>query len=485
MAFVPYNPSTNTPPSLVSAIFAPSPGVALVNDSIGVVYAVPPGETSSIAYYDAGTPGLGIGAGLFLSTGDPTPASSKTTPGVFGNDLNPASAPDLLQVITTAYDGFSTGPDPDTGVGGVFDVTWLQFQVNVTDPTVHGLGLDLVFASEEVHPGSNGQFPDIAGVFVDGVDYALYGGDAMQPLAVTNRNADKFIDNSGSTVPIEFNGLTPKLHMTAPVHLGVNMIKVAIADTGESGFDSGLFVSGVHAVAYDAFGHGILPVTALTGTGKVMDTAGSTLYQGNAQGNSIELVSGFDVVDGGAGLDQATFEYSPAAIDLAATTWNGTTLEIHSGANAAQLTNVERVHFAGNYLFALDTGPTGTTYEVYALLEAALNTAPTRAMLSQWVANADAQFASGHDLGDVGQAIIDYYAPSASKEQIVTVLYQNVVGVTPSGDTVASLAAQVGPGHTFETLGDLYATASLLSFNTDEILTVVGSVQQLDAAYFP
>ena len=485
MAFVPYNPSTNTSANLVSAIFTPSVGATLVNGSIAVVYVVPPGDPSSLAYYDGGTPGLGIGAGLFLTTGDPTPASSNTTTGVFGNDLNPASAPDLLQAITTAYDGFSSGPDPDTGVGGVFDVTWLQFQVNVTDPSVHGLALDLLFGSEEVHAGSNGQFPDIAGVFVDGVNYALYGGDAMQPLAVTNRNAGKFIDNSGSVVPIEFNGLTPKLHMTAPVHLGINTIKIAIADTGESGFDSGLFVSGVHAVAYDAFGQGIIPVAALTGTDKVLDGAGSTLYQGNSLGNSLELVSGFDIVDGGAGLDQVTFEYSPAAIDFSTTKWNGTTLEIHSGANAAQLTNVERVHFAGNYLYALDTGVTGTTYEVYALLQAALNMAPTQAMLSQWVAVADAQFASGHDLGDVGQAIINYFAPAATKEQIITVLYQNVIGVTPSGDSVASLSAQVGEGHTFETLGDLYATAALLSYNTDEIAGVVGSIQQLDPSFFP
>ena len=111
--------------------------------------------------------------------------------------------------------------------------------------------------------------------------------------------------------------------------------------------------------------------------------------------------------------------------------------------------------------------------------------APTQAMLSQWVANADAQFASGHDLGDVGQAIINYFAPAATNEQIITVLYQNVIGVTPSGDTVASLSALVGAGHTFDTLGDLYATAALLSFNTDEIVGVVGSVQQLDPSYFP
>ena len=96
MAFVPFNPSTNTLASLVSAIFAPSPGVALVNGSIDAVYTVPPSETSSIAYYDGGTPGLGIGSGLFLTTGDPTPNSWNSTPGVFGDDHNPSSAPDLL-----------------------------------------------------------------------------------------------------------------------------------------------------------------------------------------------------------------------------------------------------------------------------------------------------------------------------------------------------------------------------------------------------
>ena len=481
MAFVTFNPATQAPDALVTSILQNTSGMSLVGGSAMLSYSTPAGETSSVSFYDGALTALGVGAGLLLSTGDPTPATSNTTPGVRGSDMQPATDWDLLNVISAAYDGAdaASGAGPD----GVYDVTALSFTVNITDPSIAGVALDFVYGSEEVFAGYDGLFPDIAGVFVNGVDYALFHDDPSQPVGALLRNAGKFVDNSGNALPIEYNGVTHALQVTAPVHLGQNTIKIAVADTGDSGYDSGLFVSHLRPVAYD--GMGIAQAVAVSGTGTVTDTAGDQVYTGDGSANKVVLSSGFDVVDGGAGLDTVTYGYSPAATDLSRLHWDGERLDLASGANASELVNVERVKMAGNYLFALDTQPGDHTWDAYALMQAAFNFTPAASIASRWVADVDAHLSlPGHDLGDVAQDIIQFYAPSATNEQVISTLFQNIVGVAPPQSTVAALAAQVGAGHTYETVGDLYAAAAMLPQNTAEIAGIVGTIEELDSGFF-
>ncbi|HSH91551.1 MAG TPA: choice-of-anchor L domain-containing protein [Ramlibacter sp.] len=489
MAFVTYNPSTNTLASLVTSIFTGSAGATLVDGSVSAKAPVPPGETSTISYYDGALSALGIGPGLLLTSGDPTPPELNTHPvdefgyGVLIMETADSDA-DLLNSITIAYDGTDNlGPD------GVYDVTWLQFQVNITDPALVGVRLDVVFGTDE-YPELNGNFPDIAGVYVNGTNYALFNNDVLHPLARVNRNLDPshtvgpidgfFRDNTTALLPIEYDGVTNAVQVTAPVHLGINTIKIAVADTGAADFDAGLFVSNMQAASYSGFG--IAQRVQVNGTAQVIDSTGSQVYLGDAADNQVTLSSGLDVVDGGVGLDEVTYLFGPSAISSGS--WNGSNLRLTSGANSSELVHVERVRLAGDLYFALDTSPGGATYMAYALLQAGFNFLPDAALRSQWVAATDSHFAQDLNLGDVGQAMIDFYAPDASNESIIAYLYQNIAGVAPSSATVAEIAAQVGPGHTFETMGDLFAYASLLSYNTDELAGVVGSVQQLDANFF-
>ena len=474
MAFVTYNPSANTLSSLVSAIFTPSTGATLVNGSVSTKVGVPPGETSTISYYDGALTALGIGPGLLLTSGDPTPPELNTHPVDefgYGVIIMPTvdSDADLLNSITIAYDG-ADGLGPD----GVYDVTWLQFQVNITDPALVGVRLDVVFGTEE-YPELDGNFPDIAGVYVNGTNYALFNNDVLHPLARLNRNiADGFFrDNRTALLPIEYDGVTNAVQVTAPVHLGINTIKIGVADTGVADFDSALFVSNMQAANYSGFG--IAQRVQVNGTAQVSDIAGSQVYLGDAADNQVTLSSGLDVVDGGVGLDEVTYLFGPSAVSFVS--WNGSNLRLTSGANSSELVHVERVRLAGDYYFALDTGPGGATYMAYALLQAGFNFLPDVAIRSQWVAATDAHFAQDNNLGDVGQAMIDFYAPGVSNESLIAYLYQNIAGFAPSSELVAEIAAQVGPGHTFETMGDLFSYASLLSYNTDEIAGIVGSVQ--------
>jgi hypothetical protein len=47
-------------------------------------------------------------------------------------------------------------------------------------------------------------------------------------------------------------------------------------------------------------------------------------------------------------------------------------------------------------------------------------------------------------------------------------VYQNIVGIAPSAEVVTQLALQVGAGHTFATMGDLFALGAMLSQNTQK-----------------
>ncbi len=471
MAFRTFNPAGDTLANLISAFFTSSSGITVVDGSAFGRFGVPPNEPSTVSYYNGSQTALNIGAGLLFTNGDPTPPETNTIDGLSVELTDDTSDADLLATITTAYRG--TSP-----LDGVRDVTNLQFQVNVTDPALAGISLDLVFGSEEYSEYVD-EYPDIAGVYVNGVNYAVFNNSAQEPLGVLSATLDKFLDNPPTALPIEYDGVTRKLQLTAPVQPGVNTIKIAIADTGWYDYDSGLFVSNMHGVPYAGFG--LAQNVAVTGTGVVTDTSGSHIYTGNEQANRVALRSGFDVVDGGGGVDQVNYAFGLG--EITGWSWNGRTFKLSGGSTTNELVNVERIKLADGLLVALDTQVGGNTYATFALLQAAFNSAPA-SLLSRWLAVTDSEIAQGHDTGDVAQRMLDTYAPGAGNELLLAHLFRNLTGTSASAETVSQFAALVGPGRMFEMMGDVYAAASRLSINTDEIAGVVGSLQPLDASYF-
>lgn len=478
MTFVAYDPAVHGSNSLVSAIFAGSSGVTLVPGSALVSYGTGQDEAgvneTSLSFYDGSIASLNIGAGLLLTSGDATPPATNGDSGYSVTLEGDAGADAQLQATVNAA---------FPGAGDVQDVTTLEFQIQVTDPAATGLRFDVVFASDEYPEYKDSSFVDVAGVYVNGVNYALFNGSADKPLSVVKANIDagNFRNNDASegaseNLPIEYDGVTIRLQVTAPLQQGTNTIKIAIGDTGDEILDSGIFVSGLQAVNYA--GYGLAQQVSVSGGSTVTDTAANQVYQGDGQNNVVALVSGQDVVDGGAGIDKVQYQFGVGGIT--GLSWDGNVLSLHSGANASTLVNVERVQLGDGSLFALDTGVGEHTYNVYALLHAAFGTADV-ARLSDWLADAD-RAAPGEDLGDLAQAMINAYASGASNQAVVAYLFQSIAGRAATQAEVQTYTGMIGSS--FETVGDLFAQAAMLSLNTDKIAGIVGSIQQLDPSHY-
>lgn len=477
--FVPFNPSSQAAGTLVSALFSGSGGVSVVADSVKVRYGTDAGQ-ASISFYDGSIAGLNIGAGLLLTSGDSTPPLQNTESG-YGDGLTESvtSADASLQATVDA--AFS-------GAGTVQDVSALEFTINVSDANANGLRFDVVFGSDEYPEYSNSPYVDVAGVYVNGVNYALFNGNAKQPLSVIDANLTaNFRDNdpwqnpATQQLPIEYDGVSTKLQVTAPLHPGLNTIKIAIGDTGDQILDSGIFVSSLQAVNYA--GYGLAQQVTVTGGTQITDTAQNQVYQGDSGNNVVLLVSGQDVVDGGAGVDKVKYTFNIG--DVSTYAWDGHVLTVQSGANSSTLVNVERVQLGDGSLYALDTGIGQHAFDVYALLFAGFGRAPDRATLSSWLAQADTLLqATGNDLGDVAQSMIASYAGTIGNSEFVSYLFQQVVGRAASAQEVQTYADMIGAGHSFATQGDLLAYAALDGITTAKLASVVGSIQALDAGVF-
>jgi hypothetical protein len=471
--FTPFDPVAQPLGSLVSAIFSGSSGVAVVADSVSARYGTADGQPS-ISFYDGSLAALNIGAGLLLTSGDSTPPLENTESS-YGVGLDNATSGEasLQATVDAAF----------TGAGDVQDVTTLQFTINVTDPNATGLRFDVVFGSDEYPEYSNTTFVDVAGVYVNGIDYALFNANPKQPLSVIDDNltAGNFRDNQGNALPIEYDGVSTKLQVTAPIHMGLNTVKIAIADTGDSIYDSGIFVSGLQAVNYA--GYGLAQQVPVTGGSQVTDTADNQVYQGDALNNVVLLLSGQDVVDGGAGIDKVKYTFGLGGISNYS--WDGHVLTVQSGPNSSTLVNVERVQLGDGSLYALDTSIGQDTLDVYALLFAGFGHGPDQSTLSGWLAQADTLLqASGNDLGDVAQAMIEHYASGISNIDFVSYLFQQVIGRAPSAQEVQTYSDMIGVGQTFATQGDLLAYAAMDGVTTIKLVGVIGSIQALDASAF-
>ena len=285
MAFTVFDPIASPLTNLVQALLAANSGISLIGSSVSLRLS----GAGAVSLYDSavGTP-LGIGAGVLLTSGI-TPGTSNTSTW-YGADNSGTS-------------GFSNGdPDIDAVVNTVFqtqsfDATTLQFDFTVSDPAASSISFDLVFGSDE-YPEWVDAFVDCGVVIVDGVNYALFNNDPLHPLSVISPNlaAGYFQDNGGNTIPIEYDGVSGRLRIVAPLKAGQSLhtIKIGIADTGDHILDSGLFIANLSA--------GTTP-----GSGVVSNPGGGTNGDDNCIGSSkdefFDLQAGNDTLFAGAGAD--------------------------------------------------------------------------------------------------------------------------------------------------------------------------------------
>jgi Ca2+-binding RTX toxin-like protein len=268
--------------SLTDALLAGNPSIQIVGGSI-VLQA---SALDAVNFYDGSLAGLGISAGLLLTSGT-TPGTTNTVEW-FGTDNSGSTSyyngdADIDAVVNTVFQTQS------------FDATTLSFNFNAADPTATSISFDLVFGSDEF-PEWVDQFVDSAIVMVNGVNYALFNHDPMHPLSVVSANlaAGYFQDNAGNVLPIEYDGVSHALKIVAPINAGqVNSIKIGIADTGDHIYDSGIFMANLTA--------GFIP-----GSGVVITqpcTENDDNITGTSKDEYFNLLGGNDVVYAGAGDD--------------------------------------------------------------------------------------------------------------------------------------------------------------------------------------
>ncbi|MFM9967843.1 MAG: choice-of-anchor L domain-containing protein, partial [Burkholderiales bacterium] len=161
--------------------------------------------------------------------------------------------------------------------GSTNDATIIEIKFALNNPATTRVSFDLLFGSDEYPEFKNSSYVDIGAVFVDGVNYALFNGNASQPLSVIQANftAGNFVDNTTGFLPIEYDGISTPLRIIAPLGAGVggvHTIRIGVADTGDGAWDSALYASNLRAA-------------------------------GSGTDGSIGVISNDDILDAGVGND--------------------------------------------------------------------------------------------------------------------------------------------------------------------------------------
>lgn len=237
--------------------------------------------------YDFGDRGGSIGPSIFLTTGKGD-VSLTNTKGDFTVRNNTPGDADLDKVAAAA------------GRDASHDAASITFTLKISDAATHFISFDMIMGSEEATTAP--PFGDLAAVFVNGVNQAKFDGDAERILSLNQDFAPVVLNSFADPLPIEYSGITKLLNVVAPVHLGFNTIKIAIADLSDSDFDSGLFIGNLQGLLTGAAGMYV----HVDGTGAPDDLAGGALPELFALGlgnDTVHAGDGNDLVRGNTGND--------------------------------------------------------------------------------------------------------------------------------------------------------------------------------------
>lgn len=189
------------------------------------------------ASFSNGSNTVSIGGGAFLTTGRANLANSNTSTS-FGATTNSGSDADLNAML--AVNGASAT--------NTNDVNFIEFDFTVAG-SFNAITLDFIFGSEEFPDQS---VTDVLGIFVDGVNFAFFPDHSLVSF-VTGVNAGNFNDNTGNTYDLEYDGFSNLLNVVGllDMSLTTHTIKIAIADTSDAIFDSGVWLSNMRATNAD------------------------------------------------------------------------------------------------------------------------------------------------------------------------------------------------------------------------------------------
>ena len=237
LTVTPMNGETVTAATLVDELVAT--GVSTTNETYS-----DPSAFHAAGLFSGGTGIVGFESGVLLTSGDVVNVVGPNTFDATGRDNGVAGDTDLdvLADATTQ------------------DASVLEFDFVPADTTVT---FRYAFGSDEYNEYVESGFNDVFGFFVNGVNCAtvpdaadpetsvpvsidtINGGNPFGGENASNpdlyRNND--LEDGGGTINTELDGLTVVLTCTAEVNPDVpNHVKLAIADVGDGGYDSAVFL---------------------------------------------------------------------------------------------------------------------------------------------------------------------------------------------------------------------------------------------------
>mgnify|MGYP001345582327 CR=1 FL=1 len=169
-----------------------------------------------------------LNEGIMLSSGTGTPGTTNTATAATGLASQSGDA-DLDSVLSD--EGF---------FGTSTDATVLEFDFTV-ETGISEISFQFMWGTEEF-PDQG--ITDIGAVFLDGVNIGTFSDDS--PLLFNNGvNESFFTDNAGNVLTTEFDGVTAPQTITGTLNelLTTHTLKIAVSDTSDFSFDSGLLIS--------------------------------------------------------------------------------------------------------------------------------------------------------------------------------------------------------------------------------------------------
>ena len=233
LVITPINNAANAVSILVPALLAPSSGISVVGGSETyqgtntTIFQQSGTYTGfNLAPSSGSTPTLVMSNGIFLTSGNANIPLTNTLNQFTGQSGSGSNA--LLSTLS----GTNTN-----------DANALNFSFTVAAGQ-NSVSAMFVFGTDEFPTQS---VTDIFGFFVDGVNFAKFPNGSL----IANNGATNFISNpvGGGLYGIEYNGLTNVLNVVGLLNpsLTTHTLSIAIADTNDTIYDSGVFVKGLQA----------------------------------------------------------------------------------------------------------------------------------------------------------------------------------------------------------------------------------------------
>lgn len=174
-----------------------------------------------------GNVGIGIPSGIILSTG------------TIDNVVGPNVDQGISYINSMAGD-----PDLDALIPGYStnDACVLEFDFFPQSPTV---SFKYVFSSDEYNEFVGTEFNDVFGFFINGVNCARINNTNISINNINSAsNSAYYVDNETGAYNTEMDGFTRVMTCSSAVQGGLkNHLKLAIADAGDSVYDSNVFIA--------------------------------------------------------------------------------------------------------------------------------------------------------------------------------------------------------------------------------------------------